>query len=94
MCIIVLYVLYIIYYIHKFDNNKITGAFRPKAVHCDFAVGALRLGSRGIATRFGAFQSGGIQAEGHSDYNSYQRHAQAEINTVSRFLIMARRIVK
>ena len=46
-----------------------TGAFRPKVVHCDFAVGALRLDSRGIATRFGAFRSWDIQAEGHSDYN-------------------------
>ena len=27
-----------------FDNCKITGAFRPKVVHCDFAIGALRLG--------------------------------------------------
>ena len=38
--------------------------------HCDFTVGALRLHGWGIATRFGAFRLWGIQAEGHSDYNS------------------------
>ena len=75
---IVLYILYI--YIRLtiikcnvltcFYNSKITGVFRPKVVHCDFAVGALRLCDWCIATRLGAFWSWGIQAEGHSDYNS------------------------
>ena len=48
--ITVLYILYISLTIIKcnvltcYDNNKITGALRPKVGHCDFAVGALRLG--------------------------------------------------
>ena len=64
MSIIVLYIIYIsltiikYYVLTCFDKNKITGAFRPKVEHCDFAVGALRLGSRGIAT--GAFRQWGI----------------------------------
>ena len=76
MSIIVLYIIYIsltiikCYVLTCFDNNKITGAFRPKVGHCDFPVGALRLRDWGIATRFGAFRSWGIQAVGHCDYNS------------------------
>ena len=64
MSIIVLYIIYIsltiikYYVLTCFDKNKITGAFRPKVEHCDFAVGALRLGSRGIAT--GALRQWGI----------------------------------
>ena len=76
MYIIVLYIIYIsltiitFYVLTCFDNNKITVVFRPKVGHCDFAVGALRLRDWGIATRFGAFRSWGIQAVGHCDYNS------------------------
>ena len=60
MSIIVLYIIYIsltiikYYVLTRFDKNKITGAFRPKVE----AVGALRLGTRGIAT--GAFRQWGI----------------------------------
>ena len=76
MCIIVLYIIYKSLTIIKcnvltcIDNSKITGAFRPKVVYCDFVVEALRLCDWCIATRFWAFRSCGIQAEGHSDYNS------------------------
>ena len=62
MSIIVLYIIYIsltiikYYVLTCFDKNKITEAFRPKVEHCDLAVGALRLGSRGI------------EAVGHCDY--------------------------
>ena len=64
MSIIVLYITYISLTIIKcnvltcYDNNKITGAFRPKVGHCDFAVGALRLGL-GHSGR-GAFRQWGI----------------------------------
>ena len=64
MSIIVLYIIYISLTIIKcnvltcYDNNKITGAFRPKVGHCDFAVGALRLGL-GHSGR-GAFRQWGI----------------------------------
>ena len=58
-CIIYISLTIIKYYVLTcFDKNKITGAFRPKVEHCDFAVGALRLSSRGIAT--GAFRQWGI----------------------------------
>ena len=66
MSIIVLYIIYISLTIVKcnvlkcFDNNKISGAFRPKVGHCDFAVVALRLRGWGIATRCGAFRQWGI----------------------------------
>ena len=33
----------IIYYILRFDNGKLTGAFRLKVVHFDYSVGALQL---------------------------------------------------
>ncbi|KAK2192270.1 hypothetical protein NP493_35g02013 [Ridgeia piscesae] len=33
-----------------FDNSKITEAFQPKVVHCDYTVGALRLRGWTIAT--------------------------------------------
>ena len=52
----IIYIIYIslaiikFYVLTCFDNNKITGAFRPKVGHCDFAVGALRLPGWGIAT--------------------------------------------
>ena len=64
MSIIVLYIIYISLAIIKcnvltcYDNNKIIGAFRPKMGHCDFAVGALRLGL-GHSGR-GAFRQWGI----------------------------------
>ena len=77
MSIIVLYIIHISLTIIKcnvlkcFHNSKITGAFRPKVVHCDgwsiatsrlghcdFAVGALRLGL-GHSGR-GAFRQRGI----------------------------------
>ena len=41
--------------------------------HCDFAVGALRLRGWGIATRFGAFRSWGIQAVGHSGSGAFRQ---------------------
>ena len=46
------------------------GIATSRLEHCDFAGGALRLRDWGIATRFGAFRSWGIQAVGHCDYNS------------------------
>ena len=64
MYIIVLYIIYIRLTIIKcnvltcFDYNKITGAFRPNVVHCDFAIDALRLGL-GHSGR-GAFRQRGI----------------------------------
>ena len=64
MSIIVLYIIYISLTIIKcnvltcFDNNKITGAFRPKVGHYDFAVGALRLGLG--HSGHGAFRQWGI----------------------------------
>ena len=81
MSIMVLYIIYISLTTIKcnvltcFDNNKITGAFRPKVGHCGWSIatsrlGALRLRDWDIATRFGAFWSWGIQAVGHCDYNS------------------------
>ena len=35
---------------NMFDNSKITEAFQPKVVHCDYTVGALRLRGWTIAT--------------------------------------------
>ena len=40
------------------NNNKITGAFRPKVGHCDFAIGTLRLGLG--HSGHGAFRQWGI----------------------------------
>ena len=56
IAIIVLYIIHIGLTIIKcnvlvyFDNSKITGAFRPKVVHCDCTVGALQLRGWSIAT--------------------------------------------
>ena len=64
MSIIVFYIIYIslttitFYVLACFDNNKITGAFRPKVGHCNFAIGALQLGL-GHSSR-GAFRQWGI----------------------------------
>ena len=64
MSIIVLYIIHISLTIIKcnvltcFDNNKITGALRPKVGHCNFAAGALRLGLG--HSSHGAFRQWGI----------------------------------